>query len=99
MDGLNKVKMRTESPTSRAKNFKEVELGYTKEEALKEASRCLHCKLPKCVEGCPVKIKIPDFIQAVKEDNIKAAYRIISESSSIPAICGRVCPQEKQCEG
>ena len=99
MDGLNKIKMRTESPTSRAKNFKEVELGYTKEEALKEASRCLHCKLPKCVEGCPVKIRIPDFIKAVKEDNIKAAYRIISESSSLPAICGRVCPQEKQCEG
>ena len=99
MDDLNKVKMRTQSPSERAKNFKEVELGYTKEEALKEASRCLHCKLQKCVEGCPVKIKIPDFIQAVKEDNIKAAYRIISESSSLPAICGRVCPQEKQCEG
>ena len=99
MDDLNKVKMRTQSPTERAKNFKEVELGYSKEEALKEASRCLHCKLPKCVEGCPVKIKIPDFIQAVKEDNIKAAYKIISESSSLPAICGRVCPQEKQCEG
>ena len=99
MDDLKKVKMRTQSPEKRAKNFKEVELGYTKEEALKEASRCLHCKLPKCVEGCPVKIRIPDFIQAVKEDNIRKAYKIISESSSLPAICGRVCPQEKQCEG
>ena len=99
MDELKKVKMRTQSPETRAKNFKEVELGYSREEALKEASRCLHCKLPKCVEGCPVKIRIPDFIQAVKEDNIKKAYKIISESSSLPAICGRVCPQEKQCEG
>ena len=99
MDQLKKIKMRTQSPDVRAKNFKEVELGYTRQEALKEASRCLHCKLPKCVEGCPVKIRIPDFIKAVKEDNIKKAYKIISESSSLPAICGRVCPQEKQCEG
>lgn len=99
MDLTKKVKMRTQSPEKRSKNFKEVELGYNRSEALREASRCLHCKLPKCVEGCPVKIRIPDFIQAVKEDNIKKAYRIISESSSLPAICGRVCPQEKQCEG
>lgn len=99
MEDLKKVKMRTQSPSARAKNFEEVELGYNREEALKEASRCLHCKLPKCVEGCPVKIRIPDFIAAVKEDNIKKAYNIISESSSLPAICGRVCPQEKQCEG
>ena len=99
MDQLKKIKMRTQSPDARSKNFKEVELGYSREEALKEASRCLHCKLPKCVEGCPVKIRIPDFIKAVKEDNIKKAYKIISESSSLPAICGRVCPQEKQCEG
>ena len=99
MDDLKKVVMRTQDPEKRATNFKEVELGYNKKEALKEASRCLHCKLPHCVDGCPVKIKIPDFIQAVKEDNIKKAFQIISEDSSLPAICGRVCPQEKQCEG
>ena len=99
MDDLKKVKMRTQTPSKRSKNFDEVELGYSKEEALKEASRCLHCKLPKCIEGCPVKIRIPDFIQAVKENNIRKAYKIISASSSLPAICGRVCPQEKQCEG
>ena len=81
MEDLKKVKMRTQSPNARSKNFEEVELGYNKEEALKEASRCLHCKLPKCVEGCPVKIRIPDFIAAVKEDNIKKAYNIISEAS------------------
>ena len=93
-----KVKMKRQSPNIRNKNFEEVELGYTKEEALKEASRCLHCKIPKCVEGCPVNIMIPDFIAAIKDNNIKKAYQIISESSSLPAICGRVCPQEKQCE-
>ena len=93
-----KVVMKRQSPDERNKNFKEVELGYTKEEAMKEASRCLHCKIPKCVEGCPVNIMIPEFIAAVKEDDIQKAYDIISESSSLPAICGRVCPQEKQCE-
>lgn len=93
-----KVKMRAQDPNKRNKNFEEVELGYTEAEALKEASRCLHCKIPKCVEGCPVNIMIPEFIAAVKENNIKKAYDIISETSSLPAICGRVCPQEKQCE-
>ena len=93
-----KVKMRAQEPDKRNKNFEEVELGYTEKEALKEASRCLHCKIPKCVEGCPVNIKIPDFIAALKENHIKKAYDIISETSSLPAICGRVCPQEKQCE-
>ena len=93
-----KVKMNTQLPKIRNKNFQEVELGYSKEEAKKEASRCLHCKIPKCVEGCPVNIMIPDFIEAVKNNDIKKAYEIISESSSLPAICGRVCPQEKQCE-
>ncbi len=93
-----KVKMRAQDPEIRNKNFEEVELGYTKEEALKEASRCLHCKIPKCVEGCPVNIMIPEFIAALKEDNVKKAYDVISETSSLPAICGRVCPQEKQCE-
>ena len=99
MDGFERVKMQTQDANIRNKNFEEVELGFSKEEALKEANRCLHCKLPKCVEGCPVNIMIPEFIKAIKEDNIKKAYEIISKSSSLPAICGRVCPQEKHCEG
>lgn len=98
MVNIEKVKMRTQKPNVRNKNFDEVELGYNEEEALKEAERCLHCKVPKCVEGCPVKIKIPEFIAAIKEKNIKKAYEILSESTSLPAVCGRVCPQEKQCE-
>ena len=98
MDGMEKVEMRVQDPKERSKNFKEVELGFNKEEALKEASRCLHCKVPKCVEGCPVNIMIPEFISAVKDGDIEKAYNIISETSSLPAICGRVCPQEKQCE-
>ncbi len=93
-----KVKMRAQEPNVRNKNFEEVELGYTHEEAIQEASRCLHCKIPRCVEGCPVNIMIPEFIAALKENDIKKAYDIISETSSLPAICGRVCPQEKQCE-
>ncbi len=91
--------MQVQDPEVRNKNFNEVEQGFTKEEALKEASRCLNCKVPMCVTGCPVSIRIPDFIKAIKEDRVKDAYEIISESSSLPAICGRVCPQEKQCEG
>lgn len=98
MNNDEKVIMRAQEPNIRNKNFEEVELGYSEEEAKKEASRCLHCKTPRCVEGCPVNIHIPDFIEAIKENNIKKAYEIISETSSLPAICGRVCPQEKQCE-
>ena len=98
MDNNEKVKMRTQDPETRSHNFKEVELGFNKEEAEKEASRCLHCRIPKCVEGCPVKIQIPEFIAALKDGDIEKAYQIINESSSLPAICGRVCPQEKQCE-
>lgn len=98
MDGMEKVEMRVQDPKERSKNFNEVELGFNKEEALKEASRCLHCKIPKCVEGCPVNIMIPEFIAAIKEGKIEDAYNIISKTSSLPAICGRVCPQEKQCE-
>ena len=98
MNGTEKVKMRVQKPEVRSKNFKEVELGYTPTKAKKEANRCLHCKIPKCIEGCPVKIQIPEFIAAIKEDNIKKAYEILSESTSLPAVCGRVCPQEKQCE-
>ncbi len=98
MEAQEKVKMRTQDPLKRSQNFKEVELGFNKTEALKEASRCLHCKIPKCVEGCPVNIMIPDFIAQLKEGNVEKAYEIISESSNLSAICGRVCPQEKQCE-
>ena len=83
----------------RAKNFKEVCLGYDNERAVKEASRCLHCKNPKCVEGCPVSINIPEFISHIKENDIEGAAKEIAKYSSLPAVCGRVCPQESQCEG
>jgi len=96
---LNRVPVREQDPKVRATNFEEVCYGYNKEEALEEASRCLGCKKPKCVEGCPVSIHIPDFIQAVKEEKFEEAFKIISQSSSLPAVCGRVCPQESQCEG
>lgn len=99
MTNLEKIPMRTQRPDVRNKNFEEVELGYNDEEAVKEASRCLNCKIPRCVEGCPINIKIPEFISAIKDQDIEKAYNIISESSSLSAICGRVCPQEKQCEG
>lgn len=99
MTNLEKIPMRTQKPDVRNKNFEEVELGYNDEEAVKEASRCLNCKNPRCIEGCPINIKIPEFISAIKDQDIEKAYKIISESSSLSAICGRVCPQEKQCEG
>ena len=90
--------MPSQDPSIRANNFKEVALGYTKEMAIEEANRCLHCKNMPCVSGCPVHINIPDFIQKIKEEKFEEAYDIISESSSLPAVCGRVCPQESQCE-
>ena len=93
-----KVNGKIQPASERVNNFSEVELGYTKEEAMQEASRCLHCANPRCVTGCPVGIMIPEFIKFIKEDNIEAAYEVISKSSSLPAVCGRVCPQEKQCE-
>ncbi len=98
-DVLKKVPVREQAPNVRAANFEEVCLGYNKEEAMEEAARCINCKNAKCVQGCPVSINIPAFIHEVKEGNIEAAYQVISESSSLPAICGRVCPQESQCEG
>jgi len=94
-----KTPMPTQEPSVRARNFDEVALGYTTEMAVLEADRCLNCKNPACVAGCPVGIDIPGFIQKVKVGEFEEAYRIISNSSSLPAICGRVCPQENQCEG
>ncbi len=99
MDGLVRVPISEQEAKVRATNFDEVCLGYTEEEAVKEAERCLNCKNPKCVGGCPVSINIPAFIEQVKLRNFEKAYEIISESSALPAVCGRVCPQESQCEG
>ena len=96
---LKKNEMPVQDPQVRNKNFKEVALGYTKEQAIDEAQRCLHCKTRNCVAGCPVRIDIPDFIKEVAEGNFEEAYQIIAKSSSLPAVCGRVCPQESQCEG
>jgi len=98
-DVLKKVPVREQDPKVRATNFDEVCLGYNKEEAVEEANRCIGCKNAKCMEGCPVKINIPGFVGEVKAGNFEAAYQVISESSALPAICGRVCPQESQCEG
>ena len=91
--------MREQDPAIRAANFEEVCYGYDLEEAALEASRCLHCKNPRCVAACPVGIRIPDFIAALHEGRLQEAADIISEDSSLPSICGRVCPQESQCEG
>ena len=99
MDVMVKVPVSEQDPKVRATNFEEVCLGYNKEEAMEEASRCLNCKNAQCIKGCPVSIQIPDFIAAVKECDIEKAYEVISESSALPAVCGRVCPQESQCEG
>ena len=96
---LEKVPVREQDPKVRATNFEEVCLGYNKEEAMEEASRCLNCKNAKCIKGCPVSINIPAFVHEVKEGNFAEAYKIISQSSALPAVCGRVCPQETQCEG
>ena len=96
---LEKVPVREQDPKVRATNFEEVCLGYNKEEAMEEASRCLNCKNAKCVKGCPVSINIPAFVHEVKEGNFEEAYKVISQSSALPAVCGRVCPQETQCEG
>ena len=98
-DVVKRVPVREQDPAVRAHNFDEVCLGYNKEEAMEEASRCLHCKNAKCVQGCPVSINIPDFVAAVKEGEFEKAYQVIGQSSALPAVCGRVCPQENQCEG
>lgn len=94
-----KTPMRELDPNVRNKNFCEVALGYTAEEAMNEATRCLNCKNKPCVSGCPVGVKIPDFIQKVAVGEFEQAYQIIKETNALPAVCGRVCPQENQCEG
>ncbi len=99
MDMLKKVPVREQDPKVRAANFDEVCLGYNQEEARKEALRCLNCKNAKCVGGCPVSIDIPGFIKKVAEGDYEAAAEVIAQSSALPAVCGRVCPQESQCEG
>ena len=93
-----KVKGRLQDSNVRIHNFEEVELGYNDEEAHEESLRCLQCINPRCVKGCPVNIAIPEFIKKIQENDIQGAYEVISRSSSLPAVCGRVCPQEKQCE-
>ncbi|MDO4617031.1 MAG: NADPH-dependent glutamate synthase [Lachnospiraceae bacterium] len=98
-DVLHKIPVREQDPKVRATNFEEVCYGYNQEEAVAEAERCIHCKNAKCIEGCPVSINIPDFIGNVKEGKFEEAYQVIGQSSALPAICGRVCPQESQCEG
>ena len=96
---LPRVPVREQDPKERACNFEEVSYGYSAEEAYQEASRCLHCSKPRCVAACPVHIKIPEFIYQIGERNEPGAYAIISQDNSLPSVCGRVCPQEKQCEG
>jgi glutamate synthase (NADPH/NADH) small chain len=93
-----KLPAREQDPIVRRGNFKEVSLGYSAEMAVEEASRCLNCKHQPCVEGCPVNVQIPKFIGLVKEGEFEKAYEVIRETNSLPAICGRVCPQESQCE-
>lgn len=95
---LKKHEMPVQDPKARANNFDEVALGYDEETAVEEAKRCLHCKIPKCREGCPVAVHIPEFIEKIKERDFDGAIDIIHETNSLPAICGRVCPQENQCE-
>ena len=99
VDVLKRVPVREQEPKVRATNFEEVCLGYNEEEAMAEASRCLGCKKPMCRQGCPVSIDIPAFIAEVKVGNFAKAAEIIGQSSALPAVCGRVCPQETQCEG
>ena len=96
---LERIPVREQDPKVRATNFEEVCHGYNHEEAMCEASRCIGCKNAQCIKGCPVGINIPGFISEIKAGNMEEAYRIISEASALPAVCGRVCPQESQCEG
>ena len=96
---LTKVPMPEQDPNVRNKNFSEVALGYTAEMAMEEATRCLNCKNKPCVGGCPVNVPIPEFIEKVAAGDFEGAYEVITSENALPAICGRVCPQENQCEG
>ena len=96
---IDRLKAREQDPKVRAHNFEEVCYGYNAQEALQESTRCLHCKNPRCVQACPVGINIPEFIAKIKEGDFAGAASVIAVDSSLPAICGRVCPQESQCEG
>lgn len=93
-----KVDMPVQDANVRNKNFEEVALGYTVEQALEEAERCLQCKHQPCIAGCPVAVDIPGFIEKIKENDFEGAYQVIKRTSALPAVCGRVCPQETQCE-
>ncbi len=95
---LDRVEMPKQSPEKRKRNFQEVALGYSPEQAAKEAKRCIQCKKPKCVEGCPVGVEIPAFILALREGDMPGAVQALKRKNSLPGICGRVCPQEVQCE-
>ena len=95
---LNRVEMPKQSPEKRKSNFEEVALGYTPEQAALEANRCIQCKKPKCVEGCPVGVDIPEFILALRDGDMPGAALSLKGKNSLPGICGRVCPQEVQCE-
>jgi glutamate synthase (NADPH/NADH) small chain len=95
---MNRIEPKEQDPKKRITNFEEVNLGFTEEEAVEEASRCLNCKNPKCVDGCPVSIDIPGFIKKIKEKKFEQAAEVIKKTNNLPAVCGRVCPQEKQCE-
>ncbi len=99
VDVWKRIPVREQDPKVRATNFEEVCMGYNEQEAVDEATRCLNCPNPQCVKGCPVSINIPKFIQELKAGDVEQAYQTISESSALPAVCGRVCPQESQCEG
>ncbi len=96
---MKKTPMPSQEPDVRNRNFDEVALGYTYEMAVSEAKRCLHCKNKPCVSACPVRIDIPAFIERVAQEDMEGAYEVLARSSSLPAVCGRVCPQENQCEG
>jgi glutamate synthase (NADPH/NADH) small chain len=95
---LNRIEMPRQDPEVRAHNFNEVALGYSLEEAQKEASRCIQCKKRNCTMGCPVEVDIPEFIKAMREGNLPEATKVLKNKNALPGICGRVCPQESQCE-